>query len=278
MLATPRGGHPPSEPGTIDGIKTVLATHEADRPSDGDLEAAGLAIASQTCVFANLVYLRDKALLFDTEREAFVMYGVEGRTWVALGDPIGPADRIGGLIGRFLERADDFGGVPVFYEARKEHLHRYADFGLTFVKLGEEARVDLRSFTLEGGHARGLRQTLRRFEKEAATYRIVTAGETPPIMDQLREVSDDWLAQKSGGEKGFSLGFFDPEYVSRFPVAVVERGGRIVAFATLWPGPRREELSLDLVRYQHDAPSSVMEALIINLLIWGREQEYHCSC
>ena len=55
-------------------------------------------------------------------------------------------------------------------------------------------------------------------------------------MDQLRAVSDDWLHEKAGGEKGFSLGFFDPGYVQRFPVAVVERQGRIQAFANLWPG------------------------------------------
>ena len=81
------------------------------------------------------------------------MYGVQGRTWVALGDPVGPDDQLGDLIRRFLERCDDFGGVPVFYEIGKAHLHLYADFGLTFVKLGEEAKVDLTTFTLEGGQA-----------------------------------------------------------------------------------------------------------------------------
>ena len=80
------------------------------------------------------------------------MYGVQGRTWVALGDPVGPAGPVAtDLIRLFLERCDDFGGVPVFYEVGPDHLHRYADFGLTFVKLGEEARVDLTTFTLEGG-------------------------------------------------------------------------------------------------------------------------------
>ena len=39
-------------------------------------------------------------------------------------------------------------------------------------------------------------------------------------MDQLRAVSDDWLAAKASAEKGFSLGFFDEAYLSRFPVAV----------------------------------------------------------
>lgn len=61
----------------------------------------------------------------------------------------------------------------------------------------------------------------------------------------LRAVSDDWLAAKTSGEKGFSLGFFDEAYVSRFPIAVIEHHGRIQAFANIWPGPDREELSID---------------------------------
>ena len=45
---------------------------------------------------------------------------------------------------------------------------------------------------------------------------------------------------RPAAEKGFSLGFFRADYVARFPVAVVERGGRVVAFANLWPGPRTQ--------------------------------------
>ena len=230
------------------------APHETTEPTDADLEAAGAVIATQAATFPYLVYLRDKALLFDEDRKGFVMYGVQGRTWVALGDPVGPPDRLAGLVRLFLERCDDFGGVPVFYEVGKEGLHRYADFGLTFVKLGEEARVDLSSFSLDGGQASKHRQALRRLEKEGGTFRMIPAAEVPAVMDQLRAVSDDWLHEKAGGEKAFSLGFFDPGYVQRFPVAVVERHGRIEAFANVWPGPGKLELSVDLMRYHKDAP------------------------
>jgi phosphatidylglycerol lysyltransferase len=250
------------------------APHEAPEPADSDLEAAGAAIAAQTATFPYLVYLRDKALLFDEDRKAFVMYGVQGRTWVALGDPVGPSDRLAGLIRSFIERCADFGGVPVFYEVGKEGLHRYADFGLTFVKLGEEARVDLRAFSLEGGQASKHRQALKRLEKEGGTFRIIPPTEVPAVMDQLRAVSDDWLHEKAGGEKGFSLGFFDASYVQRFPVAVVERQGRIEAFANVWPGAGKIELSLDLMRHHKDAPKSVMETLIVHVLRWGKEQGY----
>ncbi len=149
------------------------APHEAPTPTDADIDDAGRAIAAQTATFPFLVYLRDKALLFNEARTAFVMYGVQGRTWVALGDPVGPADLLNDLVRRFLERCDDFGGTPVFYEVGQAHLHRYADFGLTFVKLGEEAKVDLSTFSMEGGHASKYRQVVRRLDKDG--YRFASS-------------------------------------------------------------------------------------------------------
>ena len=250
------------------------APHEAPSPTDRDLEDAAKAIESQRATFPYLVYLRDKALLFNDERTAFIMYGVQGRTWVALGDPVGPEDQFGVLLRRFLERCDDFDGVPVFYEIGKNHLHCYADLGLTFVKLGEEAMVDLTRFTLDGGDAKKYRQVLRRLEKEGGSFRVVAAADVPAILDQLRRVSDDWLASRSAAEKGFSLGFFDDGYLSRFPVGVIEVGGRIVAFANIWSGPGGEELSIDLMRYHRDAPRSVMEPLFVHLIKWGQEHGY----
>jgi phosphatidylglycerol lysyltransferase len=251
------------------------APHEIVPPSDADLEAAGPAIAAQRGTAPNLVYLRDKAVLFDEGRNGFVMYGVQGRTWVAMGDPVGPLSSIVGLIRLFLERCDDFGGTPVFYEVGTQYLHHYADFGFTFVKLGELAKVNLQCFSLEGGQAAKYRQALRRLAKDDASFRIIPAAETRDSLGQLREVSDDWLAAKAGAEKGFSLGFFDAEYLARFPVAVVERRGRIEAFANLWLGAGQEELSVDLMRYRRDSPRDVMEALLTHIMAWGKGEGFH---
>ena len=215
------------------------APHAAPIPTPADLQDAEKAIAAQTLSFPNLAFLRDKSLLFDDTRTAFVMYAVQGRTWVALGDPIGPEDRLTDLVRLFLERCADFGGVPVFYEVTRANLHRYADFGLTFVKLGEDAQVDLTAFTLEGPQAAKHRQVLRRLEKNGCIFRVVDPPGVPAIMAALRAVSDDWLAAKAIAQKRFSLGFFIDDYLSRFPIALIERDGRIVAFANLWPGPQR---------------------------------------
>jgi phosphatidylglycerol lysyltransferase len=247
---------------------------EAAEPTDADIEAAGPIIASQRSATANLVFLRDKTMLFDDQRRGFVMYGVEGRTWVALGDPVGPADVQAELIRRFLERCDDYAATPVFYEIRKEALHRYADFGLTFVKLGEEAIVDLSQFCLEGSRGKPLRHALRHLEHHGTSCRMVAAADVPAILNDLHAVSDDWLEHKAGGEKGFSLGFYRPDYLARFPVAVIEQAGHIIAFANLWPGPDHIELSVDLMRYEHQAPNGVMEGLLVYVMQWGKQQGF----
>ena len=253
----------------------AFAPHDAPPPTDADLADAAQVIAGQTSTVPYLAYLGDKALLFNDDRRAFLMYAVQGRTWVALGDPVGPIDAHADLIRRFLERCDDFGGVPVFYQVGRAHLHHYADVGLSFVKLGEEARVDLTTFTLQGGGAARFRQALRRLDKSGASFLVAQPDAVPPMLTELGAVSREWLAAKRAAEKGFSLGFFTEPYVSRFPIAVITRAGRIEAFANLWPGPRHEELSIDLMRYRHDAPPSIMETLLVHLLAWARDQGYH---
>ena len=248
--------------------------HQIDPPDDAVLDEAASLVATHPVTTANLVFLHDKGLIFDDQRRGFVMYGVQGRTWVAMGDPVGPPDVQRTLIRRFLERVDDVDGTPVFYEVGHAGLHHYADFGLTFVKLGEEALVDLSSFTLDGARGARPRQTLNRLDRDGGTFRLIAPSDVAAHLPALRRVSDDWLAHKAAAEKGFSLGFFDDRYLQRFPVGVIECGGRIQAFATLWPGAPGSELSVDLMRFAGDAPKNVMEALLFHVMLWGRRQGY----
>jgi phosphatidylglycerol lysyltransferase len=93
-------------------------------------------------------------------------------------------------------------------------------------------------------------------------------------LEALRAVSADWLSRRGVSEKGFSLGFFQPEYVRRFPAAVIDKDGQIAAFATLWPGAGKVELSVDLMRHRESAPKNAMEVLFVRLMLWGAGQGY----
>jgi phosphatidylglycerol lysyltransferase len=258
------------------GVRLLLspAVLPLTLPTDAELVEADRVLQTQTSSSAYLVHLRDKALLWNDDRTAFLMYAVRGRTWVALHDPIGPPEAATALIRRFLEMVDDTDGVPVFYEIQKDHLHRYADCGLSFAKAGEEATVPLTNFTLDGGARKKMRFTYHKLEKEGARFRIVPAADVPGLMPELKSISDEWLELKSVSEKGFSLGFFDEAYLRRFPVAVLEVAGRIEAFANVWPGPGRVELSVDLMRHRASAPKNAMEGLFIFLMQWGRAEGF----
>jgi phosphatidylglycerol lysyltransferase len=223
---------------------------------------------------ANLALLGDKQFILSDSEDAFIMYGVQGRTWVALGDPVGPEAQQEELAWKFLETCDRYEGQPVFYQVEARHMDLYTSLGMTFVKLGEEARVLLETFSLEGATRKGLRHSHNRLSREGYRFRVLDVEQVPAVLDRLRWVSDRWLEEKRTREKGFSLGFFDPAYIVQSPVAVVEDVTGIVAFANLWLGAGKEELSVDLMRFLPGCSDGIMDYLFAELMLWGRQQGY----
>ena len=248
------------------------AAPDPDPPSPAELDTALEIVRADRNSQTNLALLGDKPLLFSESGRAFIMYGVEGRSWIAMGDPVGPDDEKSELIWKFRELCDLHAGWPVFYEVQRQHLHLYLELGLTLLKIGEEARVELPGFSLDGGDRKWMRKMQRKVESEECSFEIVNAE---PILPELRAISDAWLAEKKTREKGFSLGFFSESYVRRFPIAVVRRAGTIVAFANLWVSADGDELSVDLMRQSADAPGGVMDYMFVQLILWGQEQGYH---
>ena len=243
-------------------------------PTDEALAEAEVVVRKSPDSTAHLALLGDKHLIFNERRNAFIMYGISGRSWVAMGDPVGPVTEFEDLAWDFRERCDRFGAWPVFYQVSPDHLPLYVDLGLGFSKLGEEARVDLGAFTLDGAARAHLRQSHRKVVREGAEFVVVPPAEVVRQMSELRRVSDEWLASRHEAEKGFSLGFFSESYLARFPAALARRDGHIVAFANLWETAGCEELSVDLMRYANDAPKGVMDFLFVELMLWGKSRGY----
>ncbi len=247
------------------------APSEPDPPPAHEIEEAAAIVRTDPHSQSNLALLGDKPFLFSESRRAFIMYGVEKRSWIAMGDPVGPDDEKQELIWKFRELCDLHAAWTVFYEVQRKNLHFYLDLGLTLLKIGEEARVRLGDFSLEGGSRKWMRKMQRKIESEGVSFAI---SDAQPILPELCAISDAWLAEKRAREKGFSLGFFAEDYVRRFPIAVVKKDDRIVAFANIWTSGDSEELSVDLMRHAGDAPSGVMDYMFLNLILWGQAQGY----
>lgn len=253
-------------------VHTVTPTVGNSYSQCGDKVKA--IMAKSDVAASNLALMGDKRFYFNHEGTAFIMFRVCGKTWVSMGDPVGDPKAFKDLITSFRETVAEWGGQPVFYQASKDHLYNYVDAGLRPVKVGEIARVRLSDFTLQGSRRQSMRSRLKRVAKRGCSFEVLSEKDTLLEMQTLRSISDEWLAAKKAKEKGFSLGYFDEDYMANFKVAVVRLDGKIVAFTNIWDTQSKTELSIDLMRYSSEAPPSVMEFLFVELIQWAQANDY----
>jgi phosphatidylglycerol lysyltransferase len=246
--------------------------HAADQAID--LAAVDAIVRESPRANAHLAYLGDKDIVFDETRSAFLMVGTAGASRVVMGDPVGPIAAATRLVDTFIHDCDRSGSWPVFYRVGPQLLYLYLDYELSIVKLGEVAHVPLANFSLEDPSRRTLRQVHRKLVKSGCTFEVLEPEQVPPVIPELRVVSDEWLAQRRSREKSFSLGHFDEAFITYGRVGVVRVAGRIVAFATVWLSGRKAEVEIDLMRYSNDAPPSVMRYLVTEFILWARAQGY----
>ena len=249
--------------------------HNPEPPTEAELAQALPLIKQFPSAQAHLALMGDKTLLFDPGGKAFVMYDIEGRSWVTMGDPVGNDDAARReLVWMFLDQCERAGGWPVFYQVSPEDLDLYLEVGMSLLKIGEEARVRLATFNLDGKSKKTLRGTVNKLARDGLRLQIVPADEVAPLLPRLKEISDAWILDKRVREKRFSLGAFDPRYLVRTPMAVVWQGDRIVGFANLFLNETKQEASLDLMRFLPDGPAGIMDYLFVELMQWARQEGY----
>ena len=147
------------------------------------------------------------------------------------------------LAWRFRELADRHGGWTVFYEVGVERLPLYIDLGLTLYEAGRGARAA--GVVLAGQGATSARCAGPSADgRDGGSFQVVPAKGVPPLMPELRAISEAWLREGTLREKGFSLGRFDARL--RRPVfllrVVREQGGSPLVRQR--SGPRAEDRAL----------------------------------
>ena len=244
-------------------------------PVEHDISLALPVVENQGIADANLVRMGDKQMLFSPSGKTFIMYGVQGRSWVALFDPVGDVDEGNELLWQFVEMAQSAGGRAVLYQISPPTLAFCADSGMRAYKLGEAATLTLPGFELKGGRMANLRQTVARAQREQLEFSVIeTPEDIDMIMPELQAVSDSWLQQHDTREKTFSLGAFKPDYIRSQPVAILRLADKIVAFATVLVTDLKQEGSVDLMRFTPEAPKGSMDFLFVRIIEYLRDKGF----
>lgn len=235
---------------------------------------------------SHLYFLGDKRLFWGDSGSAVLVYRDFHNRSVVLGDPIGEPAAVRELIAEFARVCRKRRKIPVFYQVKPALLEDYHNCGLSAIKLGEEAIVDLEGFHTAGKAWVKLRTRVNKFERNGYRLDVLRPPYSPHFVEEIAEISAEWLGKRK--EKSFSVGSFSETYVQRFPIAVLrDENGGIVAFASLGGGEHEtRELSdraaahatIDLMRHRADCAHGTMDVLFILLFQWAKQAGYRqCS-
>lgn len=220
---------------------------------------------------AAMALLPDKSYFF-SDAGSVVAYAVRDRYCLALGDVIGPPADRAAAVAAYTAMCDHNGWVPIFYQTLPDDLPVYRAAGFVQIHVGSEAVVDVTTFALEGKSKKSIRNRIHRLDEDGYSAVVHQPPVSDALMRELRLVSDSWLGTVGGKEKGYSLGWFLPEYISACPIMAVHApDGSVVAFANVVSEYRRSEATIDLMRHLPEAPAGTMDYMFVRLFEWCRD-------
>lgn len=236
--------------------------------------ATSIVVQHGRSSLARLALLDDKSYYFSPSGQSVIAYGREGRGAISLGDPIGPAEDCQEAIVGFQQFCTHNDWYPAFYQTLPNNLKIYESLGLQVLQIGEEAIVDLKTFTLEGKAGKDLRSMSNKFTRLGYTVQF----HQPPsneLLADLKSISDEWLQTMHGSEKKFSSGWFDDRYLKNSEIAAVHTAnGQIVAFVNIVSEYQQNDITLDLMRHRAQVEHGTMDFLFICLFQQFKERGY----
>jgi len=223
----------------------------------------------------------DKSYFFLPSNRAFLAYSVAGGFALVLGDPVGPTGEIESTVRGFSAFCGENDWGCAYYQTLPDFLPTYEHCGLSRLKLGEDATVDLQAFTLEGKQRKALREAVHKVERQGIEVRRYDPPISDTLLAELESVSDDWVRIPGRRERQFTLGRFEQEYIRKSLVLVAaDRNGTVQGFVNAIPSYRKGEATIDLMRRRTSAPNGVMDYLLVKTMTsnWKRCCARHASC
>ncbi|MGQ7297384.1 bifunctional lysylphosphatidylglycerol flippase/synthetase MprF [Quadrisphaera sp. KR29] len=243
-----------------------LSRHDHDRERERARQVVARWGGDTLAFFA----LRDDKDWFFTG-SSVVAHSVRGDVCLVSPDPVGPPGEREAAWADFREHAERNGWTVLVIGASQEWLPVYESTGMRGVYLGDEAVLDCRTFTLEGGGMKSLRQAFSRVGRAGVTFSFHSPADLPPAL-RAELVALSTQSRRGEAERGFSMTLsrladpVDPELLLTVAHQAREGGGsRVVGFVQWVPAAGVDGWSLDVMRRstEEDLPSGIVDAMII---------------
>ncbi len=186
---------------------------------------------------------------------------------LAGGDPIGDPEAWPGAIHAFLDEAARHAWVPAVMGCGELAAEVWCrEGGLNALELGDEAVVEVASFSLKGRAMRNVRQMVSRVERSGYIAEVRRAGDILPAeIAALVRQADSWRGSQI--ERGFSmaLGRVGGRGDEQCVIVTATENGVLRAILHFVPWGA-DGLSLDLMRRDRTAQPGVNDFLIVETI------------
>ncbi|HET9648420.1 MAG TPA: bifunctional lysylphosphatidylglycerol synthetase/lysine--tRNA ligase LysX [Microlunatus sp.] len=214
---------------------------------------------------------RDKSVVWSTRdvasAPAGISYRVVGSVSLASGNPVGDPGHWAAAIETWRDQARRNGWSLAVMGAGEKGAAAYTQAGLEAYEIGDEAIIDLRSFSLNGPGMKAVRQSVSRLQRRGYTTRVTRHRSLEPIHFRLlSDAAAQWRGD-GGDERGFSMALGrlgDPLDGDCVLVESYDSEGTLRGFLSFAPWGRHG-VSLDLMRRDPSADSGLVELMVASL-------------
>jgi lysyl-tRNA synthetase class 2 len=164
---------------------------------------------------------RDKSVVFSSSGKAAVAYRVVTGVALASGDPLGDVEAWPGAIEEFVAVCRRHGWVPAVLGCSETGARVWSrEAGLDALELGDEAVVDVATFSLQGRAMRTVRQAVSRIKRAGYETSVRRLRDVPDAeLVTLRACVERWRGGPD--ERGFSMALSRAVDAEADPEAVV---------------------------------------------------------
>ncbi len=233
--------------------------------------ARSLVAAWGSDTLAPFALRADKSYFFSASERAFVAYRVVRGVAIVSGDPIGPADEIDELLARFVRFARARDWRIAILGASDRLLETYSGHGLSALYHGDEAVLDVASFSLEGRPIRKVRQSVTRLRSSGYRAEFLHPRDIDgPLRTQLEQIADSWRGAEP--TRGFAMALdalFRLEDDDAVFVVGRDAGGAPMGFLHFAVVRRSASLSLSSMPRLRATPNGFNEWLICEAVDWA---------
>ncbi|MCE5344983.1 MAG: phosphatidylglycerol lysyltransferase domain-containing protein [Bacteroidales bacterium] len=218
----------------------------------------------------------DKSIFLSKDHDGFVSFKMTRQFAFVLENPVCKDDEaLVKIVRDFDQFCIENGFVSIYYRIPEQSLDLYKNLGKKSFPIGEEAIVDLTTFTMEGGKIKPTRSAINRLTSEGFDIKIYQPPIKEGLLQKLEMVSNNWLSHMNQKEIAFTQGVFDRVILKGQTIITVEdKEERVYAFLNLIPDFAPGEGTYDLIRKIDDAPNGVLDLLIAKTLLYLKDKGY----